>query len=288
MCQVLIEWAWIVGAILVAVHVGHAWATVPAILFIGTRQHALLTLMHEFAHRQFSRTRPAWNDSLGDVFTALPFLITIHGYRRDHFQHHRATSTAQDPNWTSSLRRARYRFPRSRAGMAWLLLLHLLGVYAFQDIKAYLFDAKMSVDTPRATQLRQAVFALLVVSAAGVFDGWAVIGLYWFVPMFTSLMALLYLRDVGEHHAMPRPGLEASRTTLTGWFEGFFIAPNAVGFHAEHHLYPVVPFCRLRELHALLRQQPGHADQAVLTHGYCRGLLTEVAQSPTFTGIEQL
>jgi fatty acid desaturase len=275
--QVLLEWSWIIGAIMFSQYVNIAWLNVFVILFIGTRQHALLILMHEFTHRQFSRKRKVLNDIVGDIFTALPFLITIFGYRRDHFQHHRTTSTNDDPNWTSSLKRARYRFPRSRVGMIWLLVQHCLGVYALQDVRAALFDAKMTVDTPRSTQLRQLIFYVLVMILAWIFNLWMAIALYWFLPMFTSLMAVLYLRDVAEHHAMPAPGLAASRTMHTNWLEGFLIAPNSVNYHAEHHLYPSVPFCRLRELHTLLKQMPFYADHAVITRGYLSGLLHETA-----------
>ncbi len=273
----LFEWGLIAGAMVLASCAGNLWASLAAIVFIGTRQHALLMLMHEFSHRQFSRWHPGLNDALGDLFTALPLFITIHGFRRNHLQHHRMPSTPDDPNWVSSLRLARYRFPRSRAGMAWVLCLHCIGFYALQDIKGYLVDARMALETPPTTKLRQAVFLLAVLTAAWAFDLWAVLALYWVLPMLTVLMALLYLRDVAEHHAMPARGLETSRTMLTGPIEGFLIAPHAVGFHAEHHLYPAVPFCRLRRLHRLLRDRPGYRAHAVVTRGYLSGLLREAA-----------
>lgn len=275
--HVLLEWAWIAAAIALASSIDRIGLSVLAIVFIGTRQNALLMLMHEFSHRQFSRTNVLLNDGVGDVLTAWPFLITLHGFRRNHLKHHRAPATPADPNWSALMRLERYRFPRSRAGMAWLLLQHGLGVYAVHDAKAYLFDAQMAVDVPLAARWRQAVFAVLVIGLVTAFHGWTLLALYWFVPMLTVLMALLYLRDVGEHFALPAPGLEASRTVLAGPLEGFFIAPHAVGFHAEHHLYPSVPFCRLRELHEVLRRQPGYARHAVVTRGYFGGLLREAA-----------
>ncbi|HET9641800.1 MAG TPA: fatty acid desaturase family protein [Burkholderiaceae bacterium] len=274
----LLEWALIVAAIVLAVHSG-VWVSLLAIAFIGTRQHALLVLMHEFSHRQFSRTRPGLNDMIGDALTALPLFITIHGFRRDHMQHHRAPSTDEDPNWTSSLRRSRYRFPRTRPQMAWLLFLHGIGFYALQDIKGYLFDASMATRLPFMTKLRQALLWLAVAVAASAFNLWSVLAVYWIVPMLTVLMALLYLRDVAEHHAMPGRGLEASRTTLAGPLESFLIAPHAVGLHAEHHLYPSVPFCRLRRLHRLLSTRAGYIEHAVVTRGYLAGMLREVSHA---------
>lgn len=273
----LLEWAWILGAIAVATTVGSLEVNLLVIIFIATRQHALLMLMHEFAHRQLSRTRPLLNDTLGDVLTALPFLITVQGFRRNHLQHHRAPSTAADPNWVSAIKRARYRFPKSRPAMVWQLMLHCIGAYAVQDMKGYLFDAKLAAGTALDALLRQVVFSALILSAAWAWDLWVSILLYWFVPLLTVLMALLYLRDVGEHFGMPSRGLEAARTLVTGPVEGFLIAPHSVGYHAEHHLYPSVPFFRLRQLHEILRGMPGYAQHAVVTRGYLSGLLRELA-----------
>lgn len=278
LANVLLDWALIVAAILVAQAVQAAWCSVLAIAFIATRQHALLVLMHEFTHWQFSRTRPALNDTLGDFLTALPFMVTIHGFRRDHFQHHRATATADDPNWVSCIQQARYQFPRSRKSMVGLLLLHCLGAFGLREFKTLMFDSKLSVQTPRSTQVRQGIFMLLVLAVAYAFDLWRVIGLYWFVPMLTVMMALFYLRDVAEHFALPSAGIDSTRTTLVGWLEGFLVAPHHVNFHTEHHLYPAVPFCRLHRLHQLLMQDPAYSAQAVVTKGYLCGVLQDATR----------
>jgi len=280
LAHVLGNWALIVAAILVAQRVQAAWCSLLAIAFIAARQHALLVLMHEFTHRQFSHTRPILNDALGDFLTALPFMVTIYGFRRDHFQHHRATATSDDPNWTSCIRQTRYQFPRSRKSMAGLLLLHCLGAFGLCEFKALMFDSRLSIQTPRSTQVRQGIFMLVVLAAAYAFDLWLVIGLYWFVPMLTVMMALFYLRDVAEHFALPSAGIEATRTTLVGRLEGFLVAPHHVNFHTEHHLYSAVPFCRLPSLHRLLMQDPVYSAQAVVTRGYVFGVLRDATRHP--------
>ena len=276
----LLEWALIIGAISLSLWADSGWISLLAIVFVATRQHALLVFMHEFAHRQFSRTRPVLNDVIGDFLTALPMMVTVHGFRRDHFQHHRATSTKDDPNWASTRRRNRYRFPRSRIGMIWLLLLHTVGFYTPQELKSVLFDAGMATASPRDVALRQAGFWVSVLGACWAFNLWLIVAFYWFLPMFTVLMAVLYLREVAEHHAMPKRGLEAARTMLSGPVESFLIGPHSVGFHAEHHLYPSVPFCRLPQLHRLLSERAGYAKHAVVTRGYFTGLLREASSRP--------
>jgi fatty acid desaturase len=275
LAQVGLEWLLIAGAIGAAVQVQAVWLSLVVIVFVGTRQHALLVLMHEFSHRQFSRTRLLWNDLLGDVFTALPFMITLHGFRRDHLKHHRHVSTQHDPNWVASLRQPRFQFPKPRTHLWRELLQHLAGLYMVKDLKGLLFDAGMAVEVPRSILVRQALFALTVAALATAFSLWSVLLLYWLVPMFTVLLTLLYLRDVAEHFAMPSPGIAGSRTVRAGFWERLLVAPHAVGFHTEHHLYPSVPFCRLKRLHRLLSQQKAYREQAVVADSYLGGVLRQ-------------
>lgn len=284
--QTAFEWSCIVALIAAAVRVAHPAFSVACMLLIATRQHALLTLMHEYAHHQLSRRRAAINDLIGDVFTALPFFITIHGFRRNHLAHHRHVCTDQDPNWVSSLKKPRFRFPKSRGGFAIEVLKHGLGRYTLGELKGYTVDAGMSTGLPRATRLRAAACALVLAGMATYFGIWEVLLLYWIVPLATFLMAILYVRDVGEHFGMPAAGIERSRTVLAGWLERVLIAQNGVNFHAEHHLFPSVPFFRLRRLHQALMQDAGYRARAVVTHGYLGGLFAEAAaSSPVDAGL---
>ena len=281
------EWSCIVALMVAAVSVSHPAFSVACMLLIATRQHALLTLMHEYAHHQLSRRRAGLNDLVGDVITALPFFITIHGFRRNHLAHHRHVCTDQDPNWVSSLEKPRFRFPKTRSGFAFEVLKHGLGRYTLGELKGYTVDAGMSTGLPRATRIRAAACAIVLAGMATYFGIWDILLLYWIVPLATFLMAILYIRDVGEHFGMPAPGIERSRTVLAGWLERLLIAQNGVNFHAEHHLFPSVPFFRLRRLHQALMQDAGYRAQAVVTRGYLGGLWAEAAAgSPVDAGLQ--
>ena len=278
--QTAFEWSCIGVLVVAAVRVSHPAFSVACMLLIATRQHALLTLMHEYAHHQLSRRHAGINDLVGDVFTALPFFITIHGFRRNHLAHHRHVCTAQDPNWMSSLKKPRFRFPKTRAGFAIEVLKHGLGRYTLGELKGYTVDAGMSTGLPRATRIRAAARAIVLAGMATYFGLWEVLLLYWIVPLATFLMAILYIRDVGEHFGMPAPGIERSRTVLAGCLERLLIAQNGVNFHAEHHLFPSVPFFRLHRLHKALMQDAHYRAQAVVTRGYLGELFTEAAAGP--------
>lgn len=278
--QTALEWLWIAALIAAANWFSNAAAGIACMLLIATRQHALLVLMHEYSHYQFSR-RHAWlNDLIGDVFTAFPFFITLHGFRRNHLPHHRYATTDGDPNWISSMTKDRYRFPKTRKQIFIEILKHCLGWYALADLKAYTVDAGMAVNLPRATRISRAVCMIGFAAAASWFGLWWMVLLYWIVPLATFLMAILYLRDMGEHFGMPSPGFAGSRTVIAGWIERLLICQNGVNFHTEHHLFPSVPFFRLERLHQALMMDSRYFRHAVVTHGYLSGLIDEAAAVP--------
>jgi fatty acid desaturase len=268
------EWALILAAAMLSRHAHALWAAAAAIVFIGTRQHALLVLMHEFSHRQFSRTRAGLNDGLGDFLTALPFGITIHGFRRDHQAHHRNTGTHEDPNWVSLQRQPRYQAPMSRGRFASELAMHLAGVYTVREIRSYLFDQGMAVRSPSATRGRQMAMGVAVVGITALLHGWAVLATYWLLPLFTVLIALLYLRDIAEHVALPSQAY-VSRSTIASRLERWLVASHHVGLHAEHHLFSSVPWHRLPEVHRLLATSATYREHVALTRGYFGGVVRE-------------
>jgi fatty acid desaturase len=273
--QVIIEWSWIVLLATLA-HSIDAWPfSVLCMLLIATRQHALLILMHDFAHHQFSRKGP-WNDILANVFTAFPLFITVQGFRADHLKHHQHVSTDHDPNWRNISTR-RYDFPKSRPQAGWEVIKHCLGGYTFLDLKGYWVDAGLTVDQSAVTRWQQGVFLLVVAGLATYFHLWTDFFLYWVLPAFTFLLAILYVRDVAEHHALPKAGLLAARTVLPRGFERILFCQNGVNYHTEHHLFPSVPFFRLKRLHQLLLQDPKFRREAVVTRGYWAGLMDEAA-----------
>lgn len=275
----LAEWLCIVALIATATHVQHVAVSLACMLLIAARQHALLILMHEYAHHQFSR-RHAWlNDMLGDALTALPFFITVHGFRRNHMPHHQHVNTVADSNWIAAIKRPRYQFPKSKAQTYAEMVKHALGRYTLEELNRYTVDAGMATNLSPASSRFRMVYAALVLALLAVFDLWWTVLLYWVVPMATFLMGILYVRDLGEHFGMPSQGIAGSRTVLSNWIGRLFICPYGVNYHAEHHLYPSVPFHRLASLHEVLRTDDYYRRHAVLAHGYLTGLVSQLAQS---------
>lgn len=277
--QTATEWFWIVALIVVANQAAHIAVSIACMILIATRQHALLALMHEYSHFQFSRKRAWLNDLIGDVFTALPFFITIHGFRRNHMLHHQHVWTDQDPNWVASFNERRYQFPKTSTDFFSEIAKHCVGWYTPVELRRYTVVAGMAVDLPRLANLYRAVFAILLLCIVTYFSLWATVFLFWLLPLGTFLMGILYIRDLGEHFGMPRNGLANSRTVVASRLERVLISQNGVNFHTEHHLYPSVPFFRLHQLHRALMSDSDYCRAALITNGYFSGLKEELTST---------
>jgi len=85
----------------------------------------------------------------------------------------------------------------------------------------------------------------------------------WIVPAVLGFAPINLVRNA-EHAdcAANRNGLENTRTTVTNRVVQFLMWN--MNFHAEHHLYPAVPFFNLPELHVHLKDHLKHVDAGFL------------------------
>ena len=128
--------------------------------------------------------------------------------------------------------------------------------------------------SPRfASVLRMSYYTALLVVLAHI--RWATGGrsaiypvLLWLVPLGTSFMFFMYLRDVYQHSNADAGRLTNSRVFFTDPFTRWAVFVYGQDMHIPHHLFPAVPHYRLRRLHALLKAlHADYRDQVVETHG---------------------
>lgn len=269
MSAIAVEWLVLAGAILIATHFDRWWVSVPAIVLIGARQHALLVLAHDASHFRLLPGRKL-NDWVGNLLLAWPTFVSIQGFRHFHGDHHRFLNREGDGNrklWKThdalGQPTSEWRYPKSRSqlitklarrasgptGVAWMLR----GM-----IGGFLFGVSPLAHVVRLS-LWAGLFGLLT-----HFGGWSAFLLYWIVPYCTWHVLAQYLRLVCEHSAIHAddPRYAETRTTIPGWLGRLLILPRNVGHHLEHHWYPSVPFYRLPELHARLAELPGFRAHA--------------------------
>ena len=107
--------------------------------------------------------------------------------------------------------------------------------------------------------LRMSYYTILLVGLAYV--RWATGGrsaiypvLLWLVPLETSFMFFMFLRDVYQHSNADDGRLTNSRVFFTDPFTRWAVFVYGQDMHIPHHLFPAVPHYRLRRLHELLKE----------------------------------
>jgi fatty acid desaturase len=264
-------WSVILAAMALVAFFPNPATYVLAVMLIGSRQLGLAILLHEGAHRCFSRSESR-NMALSQWLCAYPIFADTLAYRRYHLQHHAHTQQEDDPDLVLSAP-----FPITKASYRRKFLRDITGRTGYEQRKAQLLNALGEPSWPlvhRASHFQDklgrqvAVNALFWASLAAAGIWWAY-PLLWLVPMLTWTMVITRIRNIAEHAVVPDTDdpLRNTRTTEANFLERMFIAPYFVNYHLEHHLLFYVPCYNLPKLHAILIHGP-HAAHMEVQRGY--------------------
>jgi fatty acid desaturase len=256
---------------LVAVTSG--WLLLLAVFALGLVQVALFAPAHETMHQTAFASRRA--NAVVGWLTSCPSLLNWHFYVAYHLAHHRHT---QEPGLDPELGAAA---PVSVGGYIlrvlgvpfWILRLRVLIDCLRGDLSAYPYVSALAA--PKIIRSGRAMAVVMVAGSlvAAVLFGWATPFLFWIGPQLVGQPPLrAYL--LAEHTGCTedRNGLTNTRTTLTS-------APVRLlmwdmPYHAEHHLFPSIPFHRLADAHGLIRDKLGFVQPGYVRWnlGYVRSL----------------
>lgn len=272
------------GAARTAVHVlllaGTGWLVaistlatlLPAMLLLGIVQAALFAPIHETMHLTAFKNRRA--NAVVGWLAACPSLLNWHFYTAFHLAHHRHTQDpARDPELlipppstldAYALRICALQYWRMRL----TVLLHGLR----GDLSAYPFITPRSAPRIVGSLRAMAAFMLAASALSMALVGWWAPLVFWLGPQLLG-QPLLRLYLLTEHTGCTTDanGLTNTRTTLTTW--PVHLLMWNMSFHTEHHLYPSIPFHRLRAAHAAMQDRLG-----VIQPGYTRWHIDFVAR----------
>ena len=278
LATIAFDWlSWILVAAL-ALRVDRAWLWPLAWVWIGSRLHGLGVLAHDGAHGLLLPRR-RWNDAVVELLLAWPILLSPAAYRHLHRGHHRFLNTASDPDW------ARNRPDELVGSPSWTHTLRvLLGLSGRQARLVDMMRPAGADARPLVPPLRVAA-AVVVVAAVASLGLWREALLVWGAPFVFWFLPSMRLKGIAEHFAVANTSpLNAARTVIAGPLERWLVAPHAVHFHIEHHLFPSIPCTRLAEAHRALLRVPRFVDGAHLTRGYVAFLRECVAARRPSTG----
>jgi fatty acid desaturase len=247
-------WSLIAGALaLVATHPA-LWSFAISFVVIGNCQYALSILTHEGNHASLFRRR-----SLNDAFClwvlCAPLGVDFDGERHNHLEHHRLFATAGDPD--------RYLYQLADKNTRARLLLFLTGLTSLPHILA-----KSRRNRPTSTGRhpltrgrRPTLLAQIVIFA--IFAAILPLGAYvalWLAPLYVMAFVPHKIRMLCEHAQLVLPDEAADGQRLLtfrpGLIERQLISPLGLSYHAEHHLFPSVPYYALPEVARLVQGNP--------------------------------
>jgi fatty acid desaturase len=244
------------------VAVSGPWTIVPAIVLLGVAQSALFAPVHETMHLTAFASRRV--NAVVGWLAACPSLLNWHFYTVFHLAHHRFT---QDPERDPELT------PRPPTALDGYLL-RILAVNYWRarakvlvdcwrgDLSAYPYIPAASQRRVIASVRWMSLTVAALAVGSAVLWGWWVPLVFWIVPQIVGQVFLrLYL--LTEHTGCDEVpnGLVNTRTTLTT--AAVRLLMWNMSYHAEHHLYPSIPFHRLPSAHIAVRDrlkvlQPGY------------------------------
>lgn len=248
--QILLAWS------VVARHPSW-WTVLLALPVVGTRYYALFIIGHDGLHRRLCRS-VGLNDLWNDLLMLGPIGAVTRLNRHNHIAHHRHAATAADPD--------RYKYLRAHRAGGLTYALTLTGLPFVWRAVRNVFGAPAAAKTPRGQGYRARDIAILAGWQLALFAGltaaigwWAYFVLWW-LPVYCFTFAADITRVFAEHATLGSEA-EADRAMRlvsfrSNWLERAFFAPMGMNHHAAHHLWPGIPFYRLRETEARLAGRP--------------------------------
>ncbi len=97
---------------------------------------------------------------------------------------------------------------------------------------------------------------------------WLYYFLLWVVPIFTTFSFFMILRQVVQHGNAGQDRLTNTRIFHVGRLIQLAVFPLGMDWHLPHHMFPMVPHYRLKELHELLMETETYRKNAVVVEGY--------------------
>ncbi|GAB4466766.1 MAG: fatty acid desaturase family protein [Elainellaceae cyanobacterium] len=246
-----------------AMQMQNGWVALPALLVYGFSLASMFAAMHESVHRTaFASNR--LNDAVG-WFAGLLSFYNGTFYRRYHKWHHRYTQIpGKDPELSDPKPQTLRDYWLELSAIPWWIgkvKTHLK--VALGNVQDYPFLPESAyAEVIRSTRVQLGVYAGAI--ALSILLGHpAAFFLYWVLPLAVGqpfLRAILLAEHTGcTNDDNP---FTNTRTTLT-LFPIKLLMWN-MPFHAEHHLYPSIPFHALPAAYERLSERWQYVEQGYI------------------------
>jgi fatty acid desaturase len=274
--DLLLNWGSIAVALCALSLVPAWWMYGIAFLVVGSGQYGLFLLAHDGLHKTLHPNRTI-NDLIVRWLVYGPMFMGLEDARRNHLEHHQTLGTEADPDryiHTLGSKNTPLRFLLFCSGLA-TFGATVLKVTPFgmllkkEDKHAIKNSSKAAAQTSPAralvnylSQRVPVAFAQLILLAVFLFSGlpfWSYL-LLWIAPIYFCVFLPDEIRAFCEHavlSTLPDKTNDSQRliTFRPSRLEARFFAPHNMNYHAEHHLWPGIPYYNLPKAHEFIRER---------------------------------
>jgi fatty acid desaturase len=249
------------------------WFYPLSIILIGSTQRAFVNLLHESSHKVLAKSGRL-NVTLGTAFSGYLVLHMYNPYRNSHigFHHRYLGDPDKDPDYNFHVGVGIYDHRVSdKKFFLKNIALAVFGLrtpeYVNYVIRDRILFKPENVSVSMPVKLSTERVALLVqwagILALCTWQGWLLeLLIFWFVPLFTTAIAIGWLSELAEHY--PLPESENKQILMTrnrhGWaIERFLMGRHHDNYHLVHHLNTGVPFWNMKRAHEVLLEDVAYA-----------------------------
>lgn len=264
----------LIAAFILLALVPSLFAKAIAFLVIGTRQYALFIIGHDGMHRNLHPRRVV-NDRMTRWLVYAPLGMALDAGRKSHLDHHRLLGFENDPD--------RYLHGAENKSTWSSFLLFLTGLATFPKTVWKVSPFSKPNADPTAKRQSKSLSSLIVSWIPVVSVQLIIVAMMygspltlWCYPLFWILpiYLLVFVPDETRafcdhaHPVVPDRCMDEQRliTYVPPMWERCLFSPNHMNYHAEHHLWPFIPYYNLPRAHRLAIARAG--EGIILRHSY--------------------
>jgi fatty acid desaturase len=252
---ILSDWLAVAVAIAASIVTANPFVYVAAVIVIGSRQRALMNLVHEASHHKLF-TRRGVNHWAGKLLIAFPVITGLAAYTCSHCRHHaRLWDEERDPK---TLRYLELDLVEPAADRSFWVK-HLARPLALVHVPRNVAASLSWEGEPRAERLQRLAYWVVVLAVVGLLGLWTQLVLFWVLPYCTTFQVVRYWAEMAEHAGLRSsdPWQATRNWTSNGLVRWLMLSHDQ--YHLVHHLFPGIPHYRTPAAHRLLMQVPEYA-----------------------------
>jgi len=224
-----------------------------AILFIGSRQRALATLLHDSAHRVLCKSQRL-NDFVGKYLSGYLIFQSFKTYVKSHviLHHNYLGNEDKDPDYQHYLASGLF-VCQSKFSF---FIKHL--IFPFLLSKTPLFISYLVRNRLGTVKDKEVKFIILywlaIFSIFATTETLDILFLYWIIPLITSFPLIGWFIEMAEHYPIitNKSDLYKSWNRFSSKLELFLTGMHNENYHLTHHLMPDIPYYNIKKAHEIM------------------------------------